>query len=162
LGQEDASSIQKGDLICILYGCSVPVVLKKVPKSDDDRLAQKNWAAKLVQRRWRSRKPSGSRKRPKDEETLDEAQDGGAAPQQANAKRRRLNNGDIPIIKQAGPLEGLSSRQKASLNLLEDDYYYEFWGECYIHGMMSGEAISLLRKQRSEGDRPVNQIFELR
>jgi hypothetical protein len=27
---------QEGDLICILYGCSVPVVLRKIEKSQED------------------------------------------------------------------------------------------------------------------------------
>jgi Heterokaryon incompatibility protein (HET) len=71
------SKAREGDLICILYGCSVPVVLRKVKRT-------------------------------------------------------------IPSASKA-------------------DHYHEFIGECYIHGMMDGEA---LRHQRIKG--LLQQEFELR
>jgi hypothetical protein len=75
------SSAQEGDLVCVLYGCSVPVILRKIgPRSN----------------------------------------------------------------------EGLLSDQSSS-------DHYEFIGECYIHGMMDGEAIQPRHKQNL-----VQRIFELR
>ena len=47
---------------------------------------------------------------------------------------------------------------KIKVALSEDDYwYYEFLGECYIHGMMDGEAMAY---QNNNGVRA--QVFELR
>ena len=48
--------------------------------------------------------------------------------------------------------------EKIKATLSEDDYwYYEFLGECYIHGMMDGEAMAY---QNNNGVRA--QVFELR
>jgi Heterokaryon incompatibility protein (HET) len=71
------SKTREGDLICILYGCSVPIVLRKV-----DRI--------------------------------------------------------VPAANKS-------------------DHYHQFIGECYIHGMMDGEAV---RHQKEKG--PHQQEFELR
>jgi len=55
-----AKSIRRGDLICILHGCSVPVVLRRVKKTpeqmeleDAQHLLQAEGAAKKVQKKWR-------------------------------------------------------------------------------------------------------------
>ena len=56
-------STQRNDLICILYGCSVPIVLREHNKSpeqlkkerEEHRLATIEEAAKLIQRAWRTR-----------------------------------------------------------------------------------------------------------
>jgi len=56
-------STQRDDLICILYGCSVPIVLREHIKSpeqlreerEEHRLATIEEAAKLIQRAWRTR-----------------------------------------------------------------------------------------------------------
>jgi Heterokaryon incompatibility protein (HET) len=92
------SKAREGDLICILYGCSVPVVLSR-----------------------KERATSSSN-------TLN------------TIPRTRSNEGAPPS----------SSSSKS-------DHYYEFIGECYIHGMMDGEA---LRHQRIRGLQ--QQDFELR
>jgi hypothetical protein len=39
--------------------------------------------------------------------------------------------------------------------------YYEFIGECYVHGIMDGEAFDLV-KRRSRRDTIPKQVFELR
>ncbi|MCJ1272239.1 hypothetical protein MMC21_000025 [Puttea exsequens] len=41
------------------------------------------------------------------------------------------------------------------------DVYYEFIGECYVHGIMDGEAFDIVRA-RSENNEVEKQVFELR
>ncbi|KAF2763213.1 hypothetical protein EJ05DRAFT_472122 [Pseudovirgaria hyperparasitica] len=44
-----------------------------------------------------------------------------------------------------------------------DEEYYEFIGECYIHGMMNGEALKLQSKRFEAGDTSMENVtFELR
>ena len=92
------SKAREGDLVCILYGCSVPVVLRRIDKSSLDPVPKN---------------PS---------------------------PRKRSNEGPPP-------------RTDSSKN----DHYYEFIGECYIHGMMDGEALRHQRVNDLE-----QQDFELR
>jgi hypothetical protein len=68
-------SVMEGDLICIVYGCSVPVVLRKAFIND----------------------------------------------------------------------------------ATEGKYYYELIGECYVHGMMDGEAFRILQEMKID-----KEVFELR
>ncbi|KAF7511266.1 hypothetical protein GJ744_004831 [Endocarpon pusillum] len=91
------SKAREGDLICILYGCSVPVVLRKVRKDSED----------------------------------------------------------IPIC----PMTGTATNEDIvpRVSSKKCDHYYQFIGECYIHGMMDGEA---LRHQRTRELQ--QQEFELR
>lgn len=86
---------QEGDLICILYGCSVPVVLREVI---DDEPA---------------------------------------------AKRKRCVHPGCPSHTQAA---------QASHRI-----HYEFVGECYVHGMMEGEAFGIKKKHKIK-----DREFELR
>lgn len=92
------SKAREGDLVCILYGCSVPVVLRRIDRTTGD----KDPAIALPRRKADDKSPTRS------------------------------------------------SSSKS-------DHYYEFIGECYIHGMMDGEA---LRHQRTRGLQ--QQEFELR
>lgn len=96
------SKAREGDLICILYGCSVPVVLSK-----KKRVAPANGS------------PASS------------------------LPTMKANGGEGPQPPKSDPSKS--------------DHYYEFIGECYIHGMMDGEA---LRNQRTR--RLPQQDFELR
>lgn len=79
---------REGDLVCILYGCSVPLVLRKI-------------------------------------------------------ERHKMNGGAPSPWKRVKPGEALPPRTDSS----KSDHYYELIGECYIHGMMDGEAIRHRRLQ---------------
>lgn len=93
---------QQGDLICILFGCSVPVVLRKVFHD----IAQP--------------------------ENMGE-----------NAKRKQA--------------EGQAEGEPARSGSITSDHHYQFIGECYVHSLMDGEALTL---QRNRG--LPQQEFELR
>jgi len=121
--------VQPNDVICILYGCSVPVIFREHVKTDGDLALErieddedmKKDAAKKIFKWWRF-KSKGIREV--------EWQDATIAPVQ----KARI-------------------RSKA-----EDlEYWYEFIGECYVHGMMDGDAITY---QNTYGMRA--RVFELR
>lgn len=76
------SKAREGDLVCILYGCSVPVVLRRMERSSLDIASQ-------------------------------------------TSSRRKRSNGRNPLRTGSG----------------DNEPYYEFIGECYIDGMMDGEAL---------------------
>jgi hypothetical protein len=118
-----------GDLICILYGCSVPVIFRQHEKSaldleqenQDDETESKIEAAMRIQRWWRFKKKG---------EREFEWVHVDAFPQ----PRTEIKKGD------------------------EDrEFWYEFIGECYVHGMMDGDAITYQHAHRHKA-----RVFELR
>ncbi|KAF7197204.1 Heterokaryon incompatibility protein 6, OR allele [Pseudocercospora fuligena] len=90
---------KKGDLVCILYGCSVPVVLRKMIDNE----------------------PAASRFRCQEE----------GCPS-------KLRQESPPNVK----------------------VHYALIGECYVHGMMGGEALKF--KPMTKDKKEINQMFELR
>ncbi|XXH00245.1 hypothetical protein Hte_006587 [Hypoxylon texense] len=146
LAPELASS---SDLICILYGCSVPVLLRKFTKTpeevrDEDRQRQEKQekleekrrveAAKTIWRTW------------------------------GYFTARRRANGRLPprsSAVRAGSVMNSPIQRSDDLNLNTDkkplksepDVYYQLIGECYVDGMMNGEA--LMRSHQS-------MLFEIR
>jgi len=121
--------VEAKDLICILYGCSVPVIFRQHVKTDgdlelqrveDDEDIKKN-AAKKIWKWWRF-KSKGIREIEWQDSTTSQAQ---------------------------------KSKIRSKAEDLE--YWYEFIGECYVHEMMDGDAITY---QNTYGKRA--RVFELR
>ncbi|KAF2237705.1 HET-domain-containing protein [Viridothelium virens] len=98
--QEDSLGLaprtaKKGDEICILFGCSVPVVLRKYIDGVPARKYRKN--------------------------------------------------------------DSNRGKNESRVDRNEPEVYYEFIGECYVHGMMDGEAFEVRKVDKSR-----HQEFELR
>lgn len=53
-------------------------------------------------------------------------------------------------------------KDRDSLRVQEKWCYYKFFGECYIHGMMDGEAMAYQNGQNKSGKAIPAQVFELR
>ncbi|KAI1407420.1 HET-domain-containing protein [Hypoxylon sp. FL1857] len=151
---------QQGDLICILYGCSVPVILRKFTKSkqeveeEDQRRQEKQkqieestkqiLALKLTQL-WRDRVARRKMQH-------------SAEAKSPSRKRKRQLVDTIPSRKKqtraskaqqgtAGTQSGSSSAPGTTEKkaLKSDPYtYYQLIGECYVDGMMNGGALSRL------------------
>ncbi|KAM7211111.1 Heterokaryon incompatibility protein (HET) domain containing protein [Rhypophila decipiens] len=199
------STIRAGDLICILHGCSVPVVLRKVKKpraqiehekKEYDKLLEK--PACMVQRRWReilrSRRESRTRdqsstaqsKNRSDDTTAqsDDTRSNGSnldvvgsssrgkrkSPGTTSARRSRRRTTDKNSTR-GGPSEGSRSASAATAKRAEDfrprfekEYYYQFWGECYVDGMMDGVAVRVQNEQNDSNtpDKMPNIVFDLR
>ena len=109
---------KKGDEICILYGCSVPVVLRKYINGVP---ARKHARCDCWHHGCRCSNCSTN----------------------AATSLQRVNSSGVKV-------ETLAVQGNA-------DVYYEFIGECYIHGMMDGEAFG-----SRKGDKAHQQWFELR
>ncbi|KAF2498702.1 hypothetical protein BU16DRAFT_579783 [Lophium mytilinum] len=163
---EDA---KEGDLICILYGCSVPVVLRRFEKTaeemakeqaeDEEELArQREIAATKIQRGFRE-----SRKRKRDP-----LEDMGRTTEMPVPHM----NGSAPKAaagpKTAPPLKPKPSSKPVQQKRKKDDdeskqkdkargVYYQLTGECYVHGYMDGKAI----KYQNDHDIKA-EVFEMR
>ena len=209
---------QDGDLICIMHGCSVPVVLRKImvsrEQSSRERDEDMEVAAVLIQRFWRKRTVHSTqgqsiRRRlsvPKSPTVLRRSKSDGneqgyrsTTAQAAQSElvgssptseirtnfrdeirdtmdtwvtTRRVFHSLKPFTPPpAGPTpataKGTSSRGQARPASLqrEANIYYEFIGECFVYGMMDGEAIEWQRKQMELPEktrRGADMVFELR
>ncbi|KAI2623257.1 HET-domain-containing protein [Hypoxylon sp. NC1633] len=186
---------QRDDLICILYGCSVPVLLRKFTKTqaeveEEDRQRQRKrealqekrekeaalkisqiWRDRLATRKTtssgpqqpstpgRKRKaastagstPSRKKQRRRTRSSHDDTTDtpAGSSSTSGAPGRGPAQDGDSPTRK---PVDDPTKTDKTPLK--SDPYtYYQLIGECYVDGMMNGEALSRLQP---------SMIFEMR
>jgi hypothetical protein len=129
---------KKGDLICVLFGCSVPVILRRIMKA----------ATPALKRR-------GSRGYFSDCEVVE--------GEKVDWKRIKMSESVGLKSGEEGEKESCMKMQtisktggghtEASNSRLDTHTYYELIGECYIHGLMDGEGLELGQAQ---------QRFELR
>jgi len=121
---------KEGDLICILHGCSVPVVLRKKEACGNAAL------------------PGASRKRKSSQEAaglVQKRRKGRHTTRNASASATpSIQSGEEP---EPGPEPGPEPLQvmvTSSPGHMEipPDKQYEFIGECYVDGMMSGEGFT--------------------
>lgn len=175
--------VKEGDLVCILYGCSVPVILRqntKTPETvarerqDDEKERQekREAAAIHIQRAFRESKASReARKRKKSIPQLISPADSHAEisnPKQGTSieGENRSGLGDFrrkepkPTIKpKPRHVQDLMSPVSSNEPAIERDenFWYEFIGECYVHGMMDGDAIKYQNQNEIRA-----RVFELR
>lgn len=144
-----------GDLICILYGCSVPVILRRYVKADD-MTARENKELEFVnakleafvirlQRAFRRRRDCRYVPKP-----MTASLDSGTS--EATPQRSRDWRAGMQQKRLYSPGSGSPLSKKE-----DEKYWYTLIGECYVHGMMDGEAISY---QYEHGIK--TQTFELR
>lgn len=167
---------QEGDLICILYGCSVPVVLRKVEKSQEDldnelkddeirkanivEYIAKNLAAKARRKRLDKAKepdktfpPNDNEKSKKRPALSDPEPASRVLNKKAHLQFDSTDPGRQTTVAKGGQAPG---------------YYYRLVGECYVHGMMNGESLTFRwnynQGKRLSGleDRIISKTFELR
>ncbi|KAI0379978.1 HET-domain-containing protein [Hypomontagnella monticulosa] len=186
---------KQGDLICILYGCSVPVLLRKFSKSkeeveEEDRQRLKKQQEELERRRndaalkivqlWRAFLATRKAKSSHQNHTPSRKRKTGPTNTTPSSKRRRStrtfngtasgtqSNGSASVptdrgsprvtqepagIETSRPAVGVDAKKEKPL-LKSDPYtYYQLIGECYVDGMMNGEAL-----YRFEG----STLFEIR
>lgn len=179
---------REGDLICILYGCSVPVILRKVYKTsqdlekelEDEEIRRANVVAYIA-------KNLAARARRKREGNKNDGDDGdfpGIRPAVNGTSKSSVNDTKqhpAPLLGKRNapeetPLEAnkrpvrdqeewtnTSASSKASTR--NADFYYKLVGESYVHGMMHGEALTFRwnhNKGKSMEERIVSDTFELR
>lgn len=159
-----ARDVQKGDKVCILYGCTVPVILRKVAKGkdaneieevlnrekfDDCVEALKSCLQKLekiMERRAKYEQLKKERGPEYEKEIRD-------------ALRRAKTSKTWAMWAKAEAAKKVKGSQRYDKDRLDEDEksYYEFKGETYVHGMMDGEAL----RRKFYLDKP-DTVFELR
>ncbi|KAI2471516.1 heterokaryon incompatibility protein-domain-containing protein [Annulohypoxylon bovei var. microspora] len=167
-----SSEVSKGDKVGIIYGCTVPVILREGQKETGDTRKEKfDDNAETLKTLIRQCKEKRRRK-------LDLDAKGGVkqdikeATEKANKKLKELredeklgksetqtNNSKDDEEKSGKSGHVVSERAKNEMEARERDplRYYRLIGESYIHGMMDGEAV----RKKFYGD-IADQIFELR
>ncbi|KLU91268.1 hypothetical protein MAPG_09789, partial [Magnaporthiopsis poae ATCC 64411] len=199
-----AKGVRQGDLVCILYGCSVPVILRERLKSQEERdedsgdeemmqdvekIMRRGMATMKGNRRrktayegiparrdrdWKPRPNKGGQKETPNKEGQKETNwvgpDGRprwskeqVAKWLEDYNKKLKSNGLGPNDKGSRKPQGADCCHRKGqsgarrMDKNDDsprppraprDVYYEFLGECYIHGMMDGEAMA--RKAGSE------------
>jgi hypothetical protein len=135
---------KQGDLICILYGCSVPVLLRK--KSDHLRAVSTLRRASTLRN---SNPPSAKRG--------SSASLGQTSQDLRPSKRARLTpDGTRPGPTGSTRTEAAADRDGHSDTMeAEEENQYVFIGECYIHGMMDGEAF----KHQRQAEIPLDKLY---
>ena len=174
---------QRGDLICILYGCSVPVVLRKRklstgPSRKRSAEQPKREPRSTLRRDKRPRTSTSSKNHPPDPSRSDSllgegqqfASSGSSPPTTIEDSFEPLKPSSsgqsvpppTPPLQTSSPVPGTSSKEGekvpretlAGVDIPLDDQY-EFIGECYVHGMMMGEGF----KRREDTGNPVKSFY---
>jgi hypothetical protein len=168
-----------GDFICILYGCSVPVVLRKKTNITDELQSNKRKATvqlsrqgTLKQRRTgtssltpietsrSSRSGVGATSAAASRSTRSADPAGGTANTQS--KNNESVSSDPTAPPTALPTSSFDSVQTSPMNQPDitvseaQKFGYELIGECFVHGMMAGEAF----KHRDDTGNP-KEVFLL-
>ncbi|KAI1377337.1 HET-domain-containing protein [Hypoxylon crocopeplum] len=176
---------REGDLICILYGCSVPVLLRKFTKSREEveeedvqrqkkqkeaRERKEREAARKISQIWRdilvTRKAAASSRQSNNPGRKRKQGPACTTRRKKHPKTRHLHGSQASMRASSDstsgaassksvnePVEGpVEATDKASLKS-DPCTYYELIGECYVDGMMNGEALSRLQS---------SMLFEIR
>ena len=162
--------VHPNDLVCILYGCSVPVILREHIKENFEEEQKVDDQEHLettiqMQRLWRERRKERLA-RDKDKKVAAKVDGEALVKRRTRTIERatRPGEGGEPSTLANEIAESKSSDTEpaniaGSSEPKKDPkhYYYEFIGECYVHGMMDGEAI------KYQNDNAIKVLhFELR
>lgn len=154
--------VKKGDIVCILYGCSVPVILRQHVKREDvvaeeeeeDRLFGKMERflqdEKFLRRMIRNLKRKKKWKQRPEEVTDEEKKTGewkfgkkdvreDLKRYEEYKKRREVEKGEEKDNSKVQEKPD-TTKEESPKPIEQPGCYYEFLGECYIHGMMDGEG----------------------
>jgi hypothetical protein len=138
-----------GDLVCILYGCSVPVILRPFTKTHATRRQEEaedhqqiiEGAARKIYSNYKLRKERRERWHYSSYEDKQQARELCRAWNERNAKEHPAGNSRFQSQANHGP-ERANFGRLIEPNTAEDNYsYYTLVGESYIYGMMDGEAV---------------------
>jgi hypothetical protein len=141
---------QEGDVICIIYGCSVPVILRKRKKRNAEMptftrettregkrplIPQDDFDISVLQLSTVQNSGNSTRPGETQKQSLKSSSTGLAVP----AEQPNSAFSSHGVRKVLG--EDSKERKPPSLTvLLDSQNQYSFIGECYVHGMMAGEG----------------------
>jgi Heterokaryon incompatibility protein (HET) len=148
---------RKGDFVCILYGCSVPVVLRRKAGEEDLAPPKRSMTVRVPRKRTTFVEPQGSNKpSPQnqfraDTQSFDGFTDGIATPKGSPAigsTPSPLGSPPLPISPQTSneanwnfDKQGAGKTAHATPTSLKRSHReYILIGPCYVHGMMDGDG----------------------
>lgn len=117
---------ERGDIVCILHGCSVPVLLRK-HKTQDWNTQSVSFNLNPVTAATNGYQSNLAHPTAAANATL--------SPNQATRPERRRSGSSVAATYGPQPSHTPTPSQSPEL--------YEFIGECYVHGMMDGEAFQV-------------------
>ena len=144
----------KGDLICILHGCSVPVILRKQIAGVKRKQAEECSSNSRGPKRRFSRTTRGATIQRPEQTPFDEAVAGMGSGVQSAAPT--AESADMVSEIDAMPSTAADPRAGTS-HLLPDmaqeaQAEYVLIGECYVHGLMDGEAFRIQECSLTSGE----------
>jgi len=151
--------VQPGDIVCILYGCSVPVILRQTEKTDDEMEKEKKEDEKksgeALAKLWKRRLDARANRKRKWSELTEEKKE---EAREVLGKWKEEQKLEIEV--EMAHKEWLKKKRALPARKVDGGwrkYHYEFIGECYLHGMMDGEAIEVLNNEKI-----TEVVFEIR
>jgi len=147
---------EEGDLICILYGCSVPVVLRRQRKRKADENLSRSRTCTHTESSFAS--TTGDPAEPAVPPHISLSRDTSDASGTDNVAPGLFVKPPLPdtAFASTGVRRTLRTTEKhmpEPPNLpvsLESQHQYTFIGECYVHGMMAGEGF---KHQKDHGNK---------
>ena len=165
--------VKANDLVCILHGCSVPVILRPIAKSKDDLKAERridetdlkeNEHTKELLKKYCDQWKRWVHKR---KQWQMWAIQNGVGDDSGGRKKKEPWKGDIRKPRASKDSEDV--KRPPWLRNNPRSFYCEFLGECYVHGIMDGEAVDIQGQsvldavQRNDPEIKItDQVFELR
>ncbi|KAG8531956.1 uncharacterized protein KY384_003592 [Bacidia gigantensis] len=165
LVHKDARS---GDLICILYGCTIPVVLRKIEKSQDqiakerrEEVQYRKMEAERAVSRLREVRQDRRKQREVTKKALRQLQsdrglshvDKTSAAHYHKQYMAKMGLSKIGLQKRdvrnaVKDNNNVNNNINGNDDVHISDHYYVLVGECYVHGMMDNEAIAYQNARR--------------
>lgn len=150
---------RRGDIVCILHGCSVPVVIRRLPQKRSGSRSNSSQRSTKSSKKASSASMQSVALAPQISLTTEESQ-----AESESATRRKSTQPSESLIIPSQRLDTSFSSTGIRKALEEAETKpeqppppisresrrnrYEFIGECYVHGMMAGEAFKHQRDFR--------------
>jgi hypothetical protein len=143
-------NVQKGDKICILYGCTVPIILRAESKNEGDREIEKledqiqafrscvKRLEKILVCKKRYQKQKEKYRKPKWQTTSDIDWEQDVIEDRKKAGLEPKNEEPSENSEQLSENDG---KKRAERFKADKNTFYSFKGESYVHGCMDGEAV---------------------
>lgn len=150
-----ARSVQRGDKVCILYGCTVPVILSKRNKATAEKTAEDVVKEEQFDDSVEALKASFQRT----ERILEgKARYARKRKEMGTDYEKEIRAAQKDCKDRSGAAASTKGLPRYTEKPLEDPkVYYEFKGETYVHGMMDGEALRMKFYEKI-----ADVLFELR
>lgn len=151
---------EEGDLICILYGCSVPVILRRQRKRKAEDDSSHSRLSTRSENSWPSTanaerptillsRDSSNAAMSENSETTDPSASTAALDAPSQSIDSSFASTGVRRVLQSSSVDPDQLTPNLIISL-DSPYQYQFIGECYVHGMMAGEGF---KHQQDHGNK---------